>query len=117
MSKHIIKMKYRTCPSCGYKYSRKDYYKKLFHKYHESQWRCPECNAPLAFDFGRRIFIIIIGVLPIGLADVFLSYLIDDLHLNNWLSFGILFVITILWNLFLYSFDNFVVLKNKKLIK
>jgi len=110
-------MKCRTCPNCGYKYSRKEYYNNLFHKKYINQWHCPECDVTLATDTGRRIFIIIVGVLPIGLADAFLTYLIDDLHINNWLSFGILFTLAILWNLFLYSFDNFVVLRNKKLIK
>lgn len=76
-----------------------------------------ECNTPLDFDFGRRAFIIVIGVIPIGFFDNFSNYLIDNLHINNWLSYAILVLITIIWNLFVYSFDKFVVLKNKKGIK
>jgi len=110
-------MNYRTCPNCGYKYSRKSYYKKLFNRYHENKWHCTECKAPLDFDFRRRFFIIIIGVIPIGFFDNFSNYLIANLHLNNWLSYAILVFITIIWNLFVYSFDKFVVLKNKKVIK
>lgn len=50
-------MKFRTCPYCGYKYSRIEYVKKLLFKFIWSNWECPECKQEITFDDKRRVLI------------------------------------------------------------
>lgn len=48
-------MNYRECPNCHYKYSIKEYRKKLLYKSIWQNWKCEKCGMLIKFDLKRRI--------------------------------------------------------------
>ncbi len=103
-------MKIRTCPYCGYKYSRIDYVKRLLFKFIWSKWGCPKCEQEITFDNKRRL----LGAISFGLwmliLNVAKSYF--EMNLILWLLFIVVFL---LGTIFIFTFDNFT--KTKKMDK
>jgi CXXC-20-CXXC protein len=100
-------MKIRTCPSCGYKYPLKVYYRKLIFKFIDSKWYCENCNSVLTFNFGRRILVILIAMLPVLIYNLIRTAWSEHLYMPKWLSYIILGMVTFIWVLIIAGFDTF----------
>lgn len=95
-------MKIRTCPHCGYQYSRIDYVKKLFFKFIWSKWSCLKCGQEITFDIKRRFFVAISFALWLLTVNIVKNYFTMDLIL--WV---LVVIILSLGSLFIFTFDNF----------
>ena len=95
-------MKIRTCPHCGYKYSRIDYVKKLLFKFIWSKWGCLKCEQEITFDNKRRFFVAISFGLWLLILNIAKNYFSMDLIL--WLLF---IVVLLLGSILIFTFDNF----------
>jgi len=98
----LITMKVRTCPHCGYKYSRIDYVKKLFLKTIWSKWDCPKCKQEITFDNIRRfILALVFGVWT------FLLSMTTSYFTFVYIKVPLYFTALILGSIFIFSFDTF----------
>jgi hypothetical protein len=106
-------MKIRTCPCCGYKYPLKVYYRKLIFKFIDSKWHCENCKSVLTFNFGRRIQVILIAMLPVLIYNLFRPAWSGHLYLPKWLSYIVLGVVTLIWVVIIAGFDTFTAVDKK----
>ena len=95
-------MKTRTCPHCGYKYSRINYIKKLSFKTIWSKWDCPRCEQKITFDNMRRLLLALI----FGVWVIFLSMATSYISMD---FIGVLLYLAALFlgAMFIFSFDGF----------
>ena len=95
-------MKPRTCPHCGYRYSKIGYVKRLSFKTIWSEWDCPKCEQKITFDNMRRLLLaLILGVyvffLSIAPSYISLDFIVVVLYL----------VALFLGTMFIFTFDKF----------
>lgn len=95
-------MKSRTCPYCGFKYSRFEYVKKLFSKCIWSKWECPNCKNEITFDNKRRILIAISFGLWMFILNIVKSYFYKTPIM--WIIF---LVFSLIGSIFIFTYDNF----------
>jgi len=95
-------MKTRTCPNCGYQYSRMDYIKKLWNKFLGDSWECPNCKQKITFDMKRRILVVIFFGLWIIVVNTAKSYL--EMDTLMWITLPLIFLIG---TIFIFTFDTF----------
>jgi len=100
-------MKTRTCPNCGYKYPLRIYYTKFIFRFVDSRWDCVKCNSLLTFNFGRRLLVILIAMLPVIAWSLFSPDWNLHLYIPGWLSYILLGVVTLSWAMFVSGFDTF----------
>ncbi len=96
-------MKVRTCPHCGYKYSRIEYVKRLSFKTIWSEWDCPKCEQKITFDNMRRLLLALI----LGVYVFFLSITTSYISMN---FIGVLLYLAALFlgTMFIFTFDKFI---------
>lgn len=98
----LMIMKVRTCPHCGYKYSRIDYVKKLLLKTIWSKWDCPKCKQEITFDNMRRFILALFFGIWIFLLNMTTSHITLDS-----IKVPLYFAALILGSFFIFSFDTF----------
>lgn len=84
-------MKSRTCPYCGYKYSRIKYVNKLLFKFIWSNWECPKCEQEISFDNKRRVLVALSFGIWIFILNMATQYF--KMNLILWLLFGVTFLL------------------------
>ena len=95
-------MQTRTCPVCGYKYSRNQYLKKLFFKFSWSKWTCLKCKSEITFDINRRVNVAICFTLYFF--ALFLVTRIIEMSILTWLIYG---TMLLAGSFFIFSYDTF----------
>ncbi len=93
----------RTCPHCGYKYSRIEYVKRLSFKTIWSKWDCPKCEQKITFDNMRRLLLaLILGV------DVFFLSITSNYISLNFIGVVLYLAALFLGTMFIFTFDKFI---------
>ena len=97
-------MKTRTCPHCGYQYSRIDYIKKVYFKFSGNSWECLNCKQKITIDMKRRFLVAITFGLWFIILNTAKSYLDVDMDTLMWIIFVFIFLIG---SIFIFTFDTF----------
>jgi CXXC-20-CXXC protein len=99
-------MNIRTCPHCDYKYSIREYVKKILFKFVYSEWDCQNCSKKITFDFNRRLWV----AMGFGCLYILLFFLISIIKNNigmNLITWILLLAGYITGSIFIFTFDTF----------
>lgn len=99
-------MQPRTCPKCGYQYSRLEYFKELTFKFVFSNWKCKSCSEELTFNKSRRFLVGLFAGLTIivsGLLSRMIENFEEPFYLQIFTKYGLSFILVF----YAFTFDKF----------
>lgn len=100
-------MRSRTCPSCKYTYSLKEYLKKPFWEGVFSKWDCLNCGRKLTISTSRRFILAVLGAAPAVLTPYIAEFLMTADFSPVWSWIGAVFLVLV-WAIGVFSFEVFI---------